>query len=137
MPAELPSTPQSAPPNFYSQVGKMASGPGSSQQAAGAATATAAKPGPMDADHEFLETVTKLLTVLAKIGQMQPRGQDVSKYTQAAADAMKQCVSAVFGTDMGEAGAAQTPGSEGTAAASASGPGADVGTGAGGGTQGT
>lgn len=84
---DLPKTPQSAPPNFYSQVGQ---GQGASKGAS------------KDKDTEFLESVTKLLNVLGKMGKLEPRGMDVSKYTQAAADALKECVKHVFNQDMGQ-----------------------------------
>lgn len=122
MPANLPTTPQSAPPNFYSQVGQMSSGPGQAPGAPGSPDPS--KPASMDADHEFLDTVTQLLTVLAKIGDMKPRGQDITKYTQAAADAMKDCVKQVFNQDM------PAPGTQPSAASSAGAP-PDMGTGGG------
>lgn len=132
MPANLPSTPESAPPNFYQQVGAMASGPGGGAGQAGAGQpGQPATPAPLDADHEFLDMVNKLLTVLAKMGQMQPRGQDITKFTQAAADAMKACVKSVFNQDV-DAGTGQQPGQDGTAAGAAAAPAtADMGTGAG------
>src|SRR5271154_7536767 len=98
----LPTTPQSAPPNFYAQAGQMAAAnPGAG--AAGGAGAGGAS-APKDADHQFLDMTTKLLSVLQKMQDMKPRGVDVSKELQAAADAVKQAVSTVFGKD-GMAGA--------------------------------
>lgn len=98
----LPRTPASAPPNFYSQVGQM----GTNQIQQGATGQQAAQQqnpdqsqspstGP-DPDREFLEASTKLLTVLDKLGEMKPRGLDVTKYTKAMAQVMKDCMKQVF-----------------------------------------
>lgn len=107
----------------------MASGPGGGAGQPGANGAPA-KPT-MDQDHEFLDLTTKLLTFLAKIGQMTPRGQDVTKYTQAAADAMKECVKAVFNQDL-DGSDGSTPGTDGSAAGAAAAPAtADMGSGSG------
>src|SRR5271154_1021603 len=123
----LPTTPQSAPPNFYAQAGQMAAAnPGSAggQAAAGGAGAAA----PKDADHQFLDMTTKLLSVIQKMQDMKPRGQDVSKELQAAADAVKQAVSKVFGKDgMAGAGAGTDQTAAGDAGASDGGAGAAAG----------
>ena len=98
-----------APPNFYSQAGQMAAqGPAAGGMAAAGAGAGGASP--KDADHQFLDMTTKLLSVLQKMQDMKPRGMDVSKELQAAADAVKQAVSTVFGKDgmAGDGGADQT-----------------------------
>jgi hypothetical protein len=95
----LPSTPQSAPPNFYSQVGQMAAGQGGPQQG-GSATQpapAAAAATPPDADQQFLAATTKLMDVLNKMKAMKPRGQDISKYMDAMGQTCKQCIESVFG----------------------------------------
>lgn len=120
----LPRTSAGAPPNFYSQVGSMGGGqpgqgqPGQQQQPGqpDASSQAAATPDP---DREFLEATTKLLTVLGKMGKMQPRGMDVSKFTDAAAQSIKDCVTHVFTKDKGK----QTPGTSAGAAANANPPG--------------
>jgi hypothetical protein len=100
-----PTTPSatagSAPPNFYSQAGQMAAqGPAAGGVAGAGGAAAAGQPGGgKDQDHQFLDMTTKLLSVIQKMQDMKPRGQDVSKELQAAADAVKQAVSKVFGKD--------------------------------------
>ena len=93
MALDLPSTPQSAPPNFYAQAGQMAAG----QAGAGAKKPT------KDPDHEFLDTVTKLLTVFSKMEKMKPGGKDISKFTKAMADTAKDCLKFVS-SDAGDGG---------------------------------
>lgn len=91
----LPRTPQAAPPNFYSQQAQM----GQSGNAAGgqgqpgAAAGAGAQDSP--ADHEFVVNLAKLLTVLDKMGQSNPNGVNIKKYTDAAARIMKDCSTAV------------------------------------------
>ena len=75
-------TPGQAPPNIY--------------QAAAGASAPKAKPSGDD-KQEFLTSVTKLLTILGKMGKMKPGGVDISKYMKAAADAVEKAVEAVYG----------------------------------------
>lgn len=95
---------------------------------AGAGGAAAA--GGKDQDHQFLDMTTKLLSVIQKMQDMKPRGQDVSKELQAAADAVKQAVSKVFGKD-GMAGDSSDQAGDSTDAGA--GVSADVSGGAGGG----
>lgn len=106
MALDLPSTPQSAPPNFYAQAGQMAAGQGAAGPAAGGKKAK-------DPEHEFLDMTTKLLTVFAKMEAMKPAGKDISKFTKAMADTAKDMVKFVS-TDAGDGGgqdsAAATPG---------------------------
>lgn len=128
------ATSQSAPPNFYSQAGQMAAqGPaaGGVAGAGGAAAAGGAgQPGGgKDQDHQFLDMTTKLLSVIQKMQDMKPRGQDVSKELQAAADAVKQAVSKVFGKDGLSGDGGSTDQADGTDA----GAGQDAGAAAGGG----
>jgi hypothetical protein len=105
MATPLPKTPESAPPNFYNQVGAMAAGgAGSGQQASTEGNAAGGK-----TEHDFLEAITKLLKVLDKLEAMKPNGKDVSKYTKAAAEAMKDCMKEVYGDK------AQSAAGEGTA----------------------
>jgi hypothetical protein len=107
MALDLPSTPQSAPPNFYAQAGKMAAGPDP-----GAAGGPGAKK-PKDPDHEFLDMITKLLTVFSKMETMKPGGKDISKFTKSMADTAKDAlkfVSSDTGDGGGQGGAAATPG---------------------------
>lgn len=138
MASSLPSTPQSAPPNFYSQVGNMAAGQSGGAQAAGQQAGSAAgQPGtPPDADQQFLEMVNKLLKVLQQMSDMKPNGQDVSKYMQAMSQTAKDCIKSVYGggdqtqdasasADMGDSGAAagaQPPAAGGQPGANAGAP---------------
>jgi len=105
MAVDIPSTPQSAPPNFYAQAGQMAAGQ--------AAPAGGGGKKQKDPEHEFLDMTTKLLTVFAKMEPMKPGGKDISKYTKAMADTAKDMVKFVS-TDSGDGGdqgsAAGTPG---------------------------
>lgn len=136
MPSQTPpsATTGSAPPNFYSQAGQMAAqGPaaGGVAGAGGAAAAGAGQPGGgKDQDHQFLDMTTKLLSVIQKMQDMKPRGQDVSKELQAAADAVKQAVSKVFGKDGLSGDSSDQAGDSTDAGAGVS---ADAGGGAGGG----
>lgn len=125
----MPSaTSQSAPPNFYSQAGQMAAQGPAAGGVAGAGGAAAA--GGKDQDHQFLDMTTKLLSVIQKMQDMKPRGQDVSKELQAAADAVKQAVSKVFGKDGLSGDSSDQAGDSTDAGAGVS---ADAGGGAGGG----
>ena len=107
MAGNLPSTPQSAPPNFYSQVGQMAAG----QQGGGAGAAggdQSQQPSQPDPDQQFLEMVNKLLKVLQQMGDMKPRGQDITKYMKSMSDTAKDCIKAVYGGK----GVPQAPGTD-------------------------
>lgn len=97
MATPLPSTPQSAPPNFYSQVGQIAAGQGGGAQGAAQPATPAAAAAPPDADQQFLAATNKLLDVLNKMKAMKPRGQDISKYMDAMSQTCKQCIESVFG----------------------------------------
>lgn len=78
------ATANNAPPNFYDAAAKM----GSPAQA---------KPSPDD-KQEFLKDVTKLLTILDKMGKRKPNGVDISKYMKAAADAVEKALAASSGS---------------------------------------
>lgn len=116
----LPRTAGSAPPNFYTQVGPQ--GQGQAPQGIGAnggqpapqaqPPAPAAPPSP---EQDFLDSTTKLLTVLDKMSKMQPRGMDISKYTDAAAQAIKSAQQYVF-TDKGSGKGKIKPQTPGTSA---------------------
>jgi len=95
----LPSTPQPAPPNFYSQVGNMAAGqPGGNAAGQGASPGTPAPAAqPPDADQQFLEMINKLMKVIQGMSDMKPRGQDISKYMDAMSQTAKDCLKQVFG----------------------------------------
>ncbi len=127
--ASLPTTPTAAPPNFYSQAGAMQAG----QTSAGQATPATPGDDPTK-DQEFLENTTKLLGILDKMSELKPRGQDVSKFMQAAAAPIKDCVKHVFNQDPTAAGSTPADGSvadtgaAGAAGAGASAPPADTGT---------
>jgi hypothetical protein len=85
--ATTPVTPgsQDAPPNFYAQAAKGSGG--------------APKPkGSTDDKQEFLTSVTKLLTVLAKMGKLKPNGVDISKEMKAAASAVEQALTKTSGS---------------------------------------
>ena len=103
MPTDLPTTPQSAPPNFYSQAGQMAAGAG------GPGAAGAGKKGKPSKDDKqaFLEMVTKLLGVFSKMESMKPEGKDISKFTKAMAKTASDCLTFVS-TDSGDGSAAST-----------------------------
>lgn len=120
MASPLPQTPQSAPPNFYSQVGSMAAGQGNKPAASAAgggsgaaqsgqgqagAGGAAGQPTPSD---QFLEMVPKLKKVLQQMKELQPNGQDVSKYMDAMDSTLMDCVTHVFGG----ADQTQTPGAD-------------------------
>lgn len=111
--ATLPRTPGSAPPNFYSQVGAQggqpAPGPGAQGPGGQQVGAPPPQPKPQDPDQDFLDSVEKLLVVLNKLGEMQPRGMNVSKYTGAAAQAIKDMSKHVFSGKPAK-GTQQTPG---------------------------
>lgn len=107
---DLPKTKPAAPPNFYENAAAMSGG--SKKPGKSAASGT---------DQEFLNNVTKLLKVLDTLGQMKPKGKDITKYTQAAADSMQEALKQVYGEDSED----QTPGADASAGDSA-------GTGAGG-----
>src|SRR5277367_488802 len=106
MPPTLPSTPSAAPPNFYSAVGQLGAGqPGAGQGGQAPASqpnSPGGTPDPQAAqDQEFLENTTKLLGILQKMGAMTPKGQDISKYTKAAAQAMEDCIKNVYHQNLG------------------------------------
>lgn len=101
MALDLPSTPQSAPPNFYSQAGQMAAG-----QSAPAAKSKAKGEGPDD-KQQFLQMITKLLSVFTKMEKMKPNGKDISKFTKAMAKTAEDCLTAVSG-DSGDGSDATT-----------------------------
>lgn len=82
--SSLPSaTVGNSPPNFYDAAAKMGS--------------PAQKPSPDD-KQEFLKDVTKLLTILDKMGKRKPNGVDISKYMKAAADAVEKALAATSGS---------------------------------------
>ncbi len=127
--ASLPTTPTAAPPNFYSQAGAMQAG----QAGAGPGQAAATPGDDPTKDQEFLENTTKLLGILDKMSELKPRGQDVSKFMQAAAAPIKDCVKHVFNQDPTAAGSTPADGSVADtgaagAGASTSAPPADTGT---------
>lgn len=101
--ADLPKTQPAAPPNFYSNAAAM-----------GAPAQPKQKPAPANSptDQEFLNNVTKLLKVLDQLGTMKPKGKDISKYTQAAADSMQEALKMVYADDDGD----QVPGADANAA---------------------
>lgn len=105
---DMPRTQGGAPPSFYNSVASMP-GQQSSQGQPGQQGG-----GGGDSD-KFIEMTTKLLTVLSSMQAMKPNGMDVTKYTQAAADAMKSCLKNVLGTSgdqaAGTTGDASTTGS--------------------------
>ena len=114
MAVALPKTAESAPPNFYNQVGAMAAGAGGSSQAGGAAGGKQGK-----VETEFLEAATKLLKVFEKMETMKPNGQDVSKQVKAAADAINEAMKVAYGSDAQSAageGAGADTGDQGGAA---------------------
>lgn len=77
------ATASNAPPNFYDAAAKMGS--------------PSAKPSPDD-KQEFLKDVTKLLTILDKMGKRKPNGVDISKYMKAAADSVEKALAATSGS---------------------------------------
>jgi hypothetical protein len=95
-----------APPNFYAAA------------AQGAGGAPKAK-GSTDDKQEFLTSVTKLLTVLAKMGKLKPNGVDISKEMKAAASAVEQALTKTSGS--GDASTSPASDSTGDAQAAASG----------------
>src|ERR1035437_1061157 len=101
--ADLPKTQAPAPPNFYSNAAAMSGG-----GAQPAAKKPAAAAGGTNPDQEFLANVTKLLKVLDQLGEMKPKGKHITKFTQAAADAMQEALKSVYGDDTGE----QVPGAD-------------------------
>jgi|SRR5882672_6224134 len=129
--AQPTATPQNgAPPSIYSQQGQMmaqqSSGPGTSpaDQAATAGTS-----GGNDKDTQnYVDTITKLIALLGSIGSMKPKGQDITKYTQAAADALKEGFKQVMGVDFDSS---MVPGTTPTADQTVGAP-PDLGTGSGG-----
>jgi|SRR5882762_1557698 len=133
--AQPTATPQNgAPPSIYSQQGQMmaqqSSGPGTSP-ADQAATAGA---GGNDKDTQnYVDTITKLIALLGSIGSMKPKGQDITKYTQAAADALKEGFKQVMGVDFDSS---MVPGTTPTADQTVGAP-PDLGTGLGGAGGGT
>ena len=101
----LPGASQQAPPNFYQQAAAM--------------SGSKAKPSPDD-KQEFLTSVTKLLSVLGKMGKMKPNGVDISKYMKAAADSVEKALQATAGD--GDSSQAQAGDATGDAGASATPP---------------
>ena len=84
--SSLPSaTAGQAPPNFYQNAAAMGSPAG------------ATKPAPDD-KQEFLKDVTKLLTILDKMGKRKPNGVDISKYMKAAAESVEKALAATSGS---------------------------------------
>ena len=75
-----------APPNFYDAAAKMSGG-----------GQTAAKASPDD-KQEFLKDITKLLTILDKMGKRKPNGVDISKYMKAASSAVEDALKATSGS---------------------------------------
>ncbi len=113
MAVDLPKTSQAAPPNFYTQAASM-SGEGKKTKSASSGT-----------DQEFLSNVTKLLSVLAKLGKTKPNGKSISKYTQAAADSMQDMLKAVYGDEEDQVPGADTQAADtGTEAGTGAGAGA-------------
>ena len=89
---DLPKTAQSAPPNFYSQAGTGAGGAGTPDDKAGASGDGQSAD---EAHSEFVQNVAKLLTVLQKMGKSKPNGVDISKYTKACSQVLKDCLEQV------------------------------------------
>jgi hypothetical protein len=109
--ATTPVTPgsQDAPPNFY--------------QAAAQGSAPAKAKGSTDDKQEFLTSVTKLLTVLAKMGKLKPNGVDISKEMKAAATAVEQALTKTSGSgDASTSPAADSTGDAQPAAGGAAAP---------------
>lgn len=95
----------------------MSSQPGAGGQDAGASGGQPGTPsgqggGTGAEDQEFLENVTKLLGILQKMGEMKPKGQDVSKYTKAAADAMEDCIKNVYNQQLGQGNGSASSGDD-------------------------
>lgn len=95
---DMPKTPQGAPPSFYNQAAGMAATGG------GAAQPSSKQPAPDPDTQKFVQMTDKLLTVLGAMQIMKPNGIDVTKFTQAAADSIKQCVEAVKGGETQQPG---------------------------------
>jgi hypothetical protein len=119
----LPRTPGSAPPNFYTQVGQQGGAPGGPGQAGAAGGGQQGQQPPpqqqapgQNPDQDFIDISEKMLTALAKMGMMQPKGQNIAKYTQAMAQTLKDCMKNVFGQGGGKGTAKGTPGSTSSAA---------------------
>ena len=94
-----------APPNFY-------------EQAAQAPQGAPAKQDFTQANTEFQNAVTKLLSIFDKLEKMKPNGMDISKNIKAMAQTLKDTQSMVFeGSETEEAiGTGQpTPGTTGAA----------------------
>jgi hypothetical protein len=59
---------------------------------------SAQKKASPDDKQEFLKDITKLLTILDKMGKRKPNGVDISKYMKAAADAVEKALAATSGS---------------------------------------
>lgn len=99
----LPSASSDAPPNFYQQAAQMSGGK--------------PKKAASDDKQEFLTSVTKLLSVLGKMGKMKPNGVDISKFMKAAADSVEKALQATSGD--GDTSGGATGDATGDAGASA------------------
>lgn len=114
----LPKTPQSAPPNFYSQAGSQqggsqAGGPGGSSAGPGTPGSGA---DPNEEHSQFVTNMGKLLTVMNKMEKIKPNGVDISKYMKAASQVLKDCMEQV------STGGADTPDASATASEEGSAP---------------
>lgn len=86
--SSLPSATPSTPPNFYEQAAKMSPAQPKGKSA--------------DADTEFLNATTKLLSIFGKMEKMKPNGQDISKDMQAMSQMLKDTIKRVMKGEAGE-----------------------------------
>jgi hypothetical protein len=97
----MPQTPQSAPPNFYSNNPSTQQGAGGGKSAGGAGGSSAGPgtPGsgtdPGEAKSEFVANVAKLLKIFTAMGKTKPNGVDIKKYTDAMAQIAHDCLEQV------------------------------------------
>lgn len=119
----LPKTPQSAPPNFYSQAGSGSAGGSSGSSSAGGPGGSSSGPGtpgsgmdPNEEHSQFVTNMGKLLTVMNKMEKIKPNGVDISKYMKAASQVLKDCMEQVA------TGGEDTPDASATAADQTSAP---------------